>query len=661
MPNLNAYYSAPLSQFRQTSDQEILGIMTHNGNFSLELAQKNAWEEEIEILKNHLAEFEGHIFLEFEVPRIGSRIDSVVALGPVLFVLEFKVGEKTIHSADLNQAWDYALDLKNFHEASHQLAILPILVATNSTKSSPTDTLEHHRNGVYKPISTSSINIAQTIKLALRLIRGSSFSAEKWAQSAYKPTPTIIEAAQTLFSKNSVDAITQNDAGKENLAVTAKTVEKIVAQAEVEKKKAIIFVTGVPGAGKTLVGLTIATNKRNQGASHAVFLSGNGPLVQVLNEALTNDEYERTKDQEPKPRKGEIRQKVKAFIQNVHHFRDDGLRSNAAPSDHVVIFDEAQRAWNKQMTSDFMQRKKGQKNFNFSEPEFLISYMNRRDDWAAVICLVGGGQEINRGEAGISAWLDAIREKFSDWDVYLSNSLTDREYAAGNAIGHLKGVSKVTYNCDLHLKTSIRSFRSENVSNFVKALLDQETELAREQFSALHKKFPIYITRHLETAKEWVKSQTGGTERCGIVASSGAQRLRPHAIDVRVPINPCHWFLKPADDVRSSNFLEEAATEFHVQGLELDWVCVNWDADLRFGPNGWIYHSFRGNYWQNVHNEDRRRYLLNSYRVLLTRARQGMIIFVPTGDDNDKTRLPEYYDGTFEFLKNIGLPVINSH
>lgn len=658
MPHLNAYYSAPLAQFLNTSEHEILGTMAHNGNFSLELAQRNAWEAEIAILKDQLAGFDGHLFLEFEVPRLGSRIDAVLALGHLLFILEFKVGESVIHRSDLNQAWDYALDLKNFHEGSHELTIAPILIATNSTQTSDM-IFEHHRDGVFRPMACSAEGITAIIQSALERIEGRAFSAEAWAQSVYKPTPTIVEAAQRLFAENSVDAITRSDAGKQNLAVTAKSVEQLVVEAEVQKKKIIIFVTGVPGAGKTLVGLTIATNKRDEGASHAVFLSGNGPLVEVLNEALTQDEYERTKDQIPKPRKGDIRQKVKAFIQNVHHFRDDGIRTTAAPSDHVVIFDEAQRAWNKKMTSDFMQRKKGQKNFDFSEPEFLISYMDRRDDWAAVICLVGGGQEINRGEAGISAWLDAIREKFSDWEVFLSDSLTDKEYAAGNAIAYLEGVSKVCYDSDLHLKTSIRSFRAENVSNFVKALLDRETDLAQEHLAALREKFPIYITRDLETAKSWIKKQTGGTERSGIVASSGAQRLRPHAIDVRVPINPCHWFLKPADDIRSSNFMEEAATEFHVQGLELDWVCVNWDADLRLGADGWNYHSFRGNGWQNIHNEDRRRYLLNSYRVLLTRARQGMVIFVPSGNKDDLTRLPKYYDATFDYLREIGLPEID--
>jgi hypothetical protein len=659
MQILNAYFQSPIADFMQKSANEILGDMASNGNFSLELTQRDAWEEEIAILKDQLCGITGYVFLEFDVPRIGSRIDAVVATGPLLIILEFKVGELEHRRADLNQAWDYALDLKNFHEGSHQLTILPLLVATEATTS--TEALsDHHRDGVYTPMQVNRLGIRKIIELGLEQISGASYSATQWAESIYKPTPTIIEAAQRLFSDHSVEAITQHDAGKENLAITARKVEKLIEAAEATKQKTIIFVTGVPGAGKTLVGLTVATNKRADNDTHAVFLSGNGPLVEVLNEALTQDEYTRTADQKPRPRKGEIRQKVKAFIQNIHHFRDAGIRSSAAPSDRVVIFDEAQRAWNKAMTSDFMRRKKGQRDFNHSEPEFLISYLDRHPDWSVIVCLVGGGQEINRGEAGISAWLDAIREHHPNWNVYLSDTLTDSEYAAGDAISHLNGVSSIGYDSDLHLKSSIRSFRSENVSNFVKALLDRELELAQQHYRALKEKYPIRITRDLDKAKRWIRKQAGGTERYGMVASSGAQRLRPHAIDIRVPVNPCHWFLKDSDDVRSSNHLEEAATEFHVQGLELDWVCVNWDADLRHTTEGWDYNAFKGSRWQKVKKDDRQQYLLNSYRVLLTRARQGMVIFVPLGDKSDPTRPPEFYQPIADYLLSFGIPLLET-
>jgi len=651
---LNAYYASSIGDFIEKSHNEILGEMTSNGNFNLELTQRNAWEEEITILKGELVYLEGHIFLEYDVPRIGSRIDAVVTISGLLFIVEFKVGEKKFSRADLNQAWDYALDLKNFHAESHHLPILPILVATEAPHTHP-ELSKPHRDGVHYPMQASRSCIRDIIQEATKEIQADPYNAEEWARSAYRPTPTIIEAAQRLFSEHSVDAITQQDAGKINLAVTSKLVEELIGEAEQKKQKVIIFVTGVPGAGKTLVGLKVATHKRDDAKTHATFLSGNGPLVEVLSEALTEDEYERTATEKPRPRKGAIRQKVKAFIQNVHHFRDAGLRDEHAPSDHVVIFDEAQRAWNKEMTSQFMARKKGRPGFNHSEPEFLISYLDRHKDWAAIICLVGGGQEINQGEAGISAWLDAIRESFSDWHVHLSCNLTDTEYATGHSIALLDGVTSVSEDENLHLRSSMRSFRSENVSNFVKALLDREIDLAKQHFKELSARYPIRITRCLKAAKEWIQQQARGTERFGMVASSGAHRLRPHAIDIRVPVSPKHWFLRDQTDVRSSFYMEEAATEFQVQGLELDWVCVNWDADLRLVNDDWAYHSFKGSKWQNVNKADRRQYLLNAYRVLLTRARQGMAIFIPAGDNTDPTRTPEYYDGIYDYLCQIGI------
>jgi excisionase family DNA binding protein len=434
----------------------------------------------------------------------------------------------------------------------------------------------------------------------------------------------------------------------------------IIDEARAAKVKIIALVTGVPGAGKTLVGLNIATKKYDRALdTHAVFLSGNDPLVMVLREALIRDAFHQLPGKSKRQERIDIRHEVKAFIQNVHHFRDAGVRDlDGPPADRVVIFDEAQRAWNREMTSEFMRRKKGVPEFNRSEPEFLISYMDRHPDWTVVVCLVGGGQEINRGEAGISAWLDAVREHFADWRVYVSPELTDSEYAAGQALQRLSGRGNVHEDIALHLAVSMRSFRAENVSAFVKAVLDCEVEDARESLRRFVERYPIAITRNLQRAKQWVREHARGSERYGLVASSGAQRLKPHAIDVRVNINPVHWFLNGMDDTRSSYYLEDAATEFQVQGLELDWVCVMWDADLRFGSPGWRYHSFLGKRWTNVSKPDRRQYLLNAYRVLLTRARQGMVICVPDGDTADPTRNSHFYDPTFDYLADIGIPVL---
>jgi hypothetical protein len=558
---------------------------------------------------------------------------------------------------DRNQVWDYALDLKNFHQASHAASIVPILVATEA-EDVDSRLLDPAEDGVYPPVMCNIRELAGTIHRGIDRTSGAPIDASIWAHAPYHPTPTIIEAAQALYAHHSVDAIARHDAGARNLGITSQRVEEIIQEARTVGRKAIVFVTGVPGAGKTLVGLNVATKNRGDAPAHAVFLSGNGPLVKVLSEALARDEVGRRRAKKDMTRKGEIQQKIKAFIQNVHHFRDAGLNHDGPPSDRVVIFDEAQRAWNREMTSDFMRRKKGRPGFTQSEPEFLLSYLDRHDKWAVVICLVGGGQEINRGEAGISAWLDAVATSFPGWTAYISPSLTDSEYDAGHALQTLGSKSDIVTDESLHLSVSMRSFRAENVSRFVKALLDLEVGEARDLFARIVQRYPIALTRDLSRAKAWIRKRARGSERFGLVASSGGQRLKPHAVDVRVEVDPVHWFLNDRDDTRSSFYMEDAATEFQVQGLELDWVCVTWDADFRFAETDWSCHSFVASKWQRMNKPDRRTYLRNAYRVLLTRARQGMVIFVPPGDDYDATRPPAYYDSTFEYLASTGIPVL---
>ena len=655
----SVFYAARIDDFVAAAPEGILGVLASNTTFSVDANQRDAWLGQIHILRSTLVGVQGTILFEFIVPRIGSRIDVVLISGPVIFVIEFKVGEKDINREDLNQVWDYALDLKNFHKASHGACIVPILVASKALHSDVSLGLPYVDH-VFPPAQCNTDGLRHLILLALQQSAGQRVDPDAWLQAPYLPTPTIIEAAQALFSQHSVEEIARHDAGRRNLRITSKRVEGLVEEARQNRKKMIVFVTGVPGAGKTLVGLNVATKKRDTTQpTHAVFLSGNGPLVAVLREALTRDEVLRLKKKgQKKVLKGDVGQKVKAFIQLIHHFRDDGLRDELPPADHVVIFDEAQRAWNREMASDFMRRKKKRPGFDMSEPEFLISYLDRHDDWAVVICLVGGGQEINRGEAGISAWLDAVNSKFPDWHVFVSPELTDSEYAAGHALDSLVGRPNVVKDDDLHLAVSMRSFRAENVAAFVKATLDCEGVRAREILAQISEQYPIALTRDLNKAKGWIRSQARGSERFGLVASSSAHRLKPHAIDIRVDIDPIHWFLNGADDTRSSYYLEDAATEFQVQGLELDWVCMTWDADLRFASSGWEYHSFVGTKWNLVRKLERQQYLRNAYRVLLTRARQGMVIFVPTGEVSDATRAPGYYDSTFRYLAGMGIQVL---
>jgi hypothetical protein len=382
-------------------------------------------------------------------------------------------------------------------------------------------------------------------------------------------------------------------------------------------------------------------------------------LVAILREALARDHVASEKEGGRTISKSEARRKVSSFVQNVHHFRDECLRDpHRPPIEHVALFDEAQRAWTLQQTSNFMLRKKNVAEFNVSEPEFLISCLDRHPDWAVIVCLVGGGQEINTGEAGIGEWIEAINRSFPDWRVFISSQLTDSEYGAGKVLQDLNTHLHVTINDNLHLAVSMRSFRAENVSQLVKQLLDLDTESARRTLAQLSKKYPIVITRDIHAAKQWLRLQARGSERYGVVVSSQAERLKPHAIDVRTPVNPIYWFLNDKEDVRSSYYLEDVATEFSVQGLELDWVCVTWDADFRYASEGWQHWRFHGSRWMHINLPQRQLYLKNAYRVLLTRARQGMVIVVPEGDITDATRSARYYDSTFEYLRNIGFQTL---
>jgi hypothetical protein len=653
-----AWYGADIAEFLSTAPDAILGQLAANCEFTLLPSQTAAWLAQIAFLRNHLTGLSGSIFFEFNIPRMGRRIDAVILIQSIIFVVEFKVGEVTFDRAAIDQVWDYALDLKNFHEASHQMALVPILVITGAEGLQKT-TLQADSDNVYRPIPATAENFRTILDLALRSITGARLDAQQWARSSYKPTPTIVEAARSLYAQHSVDAIARYDAGAKNLRVTSQRIETLVDDAKNTGKKIICFVTGVPGAGKTLVGLNVATLRREENKpTHAVFLSGNGPLVAVLREALTRDEVIRRKACGEKVRKGKVGESVKAFIQNVHHFRDDALFDANPPAEHVVIFDEAQRAWNLKQTASFMQRKKNRSGFSQSEPEFLISCMDRHPDWAVIVCLVGGGQEINTGEAGIDAWLDAVHSSFPHWQMYISANLQDSEYAAGKALDRIEHQPNAHFDDSLHLAVSMRSFRAENVSAFIKALLDCEAQKARASFQQLADKYPIVITRDLNLAKSWIRAHARGTERYGLVASSKAQRLKPHAIDIRVEVDPVHWFLNDRDDTRSSYYLEDAATEFQVQGLELDWACVTWDGDLRFTEAGWSYHDFRGSRWINIANADNKNYLKNAYRVLLTRARQGMVVFIPEGDRTDPTRSPDYYDSTYNYLCGLGIPAL---
>jgi len=656
-----AYYSSSITDFLNTNPNAIIGELTRAHARTLEPTQLNAWLEQINILKQVLRGRSGRVYSEYAIPRMGKRIDVILLIGPVIFVLEFKVGETYFTLSGLDQVTDYCLDLKNFHESSRDCFIAPILVATASRHVTPINCTTSKNDKLLIPFRSTVPLLTQVIDDVLAFASDApKIDPDTWEQGRYCPTPTIIEAALALYKGHSVDAITRHEAGKPDISVTSNSIDEIIRESRDGNFKSICFVTGVPGAGKTLVGLDTATKHQNEDDGlHSVYLSGNGPLVAILREALARDCIKNEEARGIKIKKGEARSQVRSFIQNVHHFRDECLIDpRRAPIEHVALFDEAQRAWNLQQTSTFMRRKKNVANFNISEPEFLISCLDRHSDWAVIVCLVGGGQEINTGEAGISEWVEALNRSYPDWRIYISSRLTDSEYGAGKVLQDLSTRSHVIINDNLHLAVSMRSFRAENVSQLVKDILDLDTEGARRRLSELNEKYPIVLTRDLAAAKQWLRSQARGSERYGIVVSSQAERLKPHAIDVRTPVNPVDWFLNEKHDVRSSYYLEDVATEFSVQGLELDWVCVTWDADFRYSNQGWQHWKFHGSRWMHINLEHRQLYLKNAYRVLLTRARQGMVIVIPTGDNSDPTRSPEFYNPTFEYLRKIGFTVV---
>lgn len=647
-----SYYSARIREFLDEKPETLLGKLMVSDEFSTTDLQKNTWRKEIDILQDQLRSVEnGDIAFEYTIPRMGHRIDVVCIIRGLIFLLEFKVGDSEYRKSTADQVMDYALDLKYFHELSADRYIIPISIPTEAP--SVCNEVSFMEDKISNVLKCMKDNIGLTINSVLSSVQDQDLSIADWINSRYAPTPTIIEAAQAMYRNHSVKDISRNDAGAHNLTATTETINQIIDDCKRNHKKAICFVTGVPGAGKTLAGLNIANERHNFDVDeHAVFLSGNGPLVDILQAALAKDRSSRMGITI-----AEAKKETKSFIQIIHRFRDEALTTNNPPAEKVAIFDEAQRAWNEESLTDFMKRKKGVDAFNQSEPEFLIRIMDRHQDWAVIVCLVGGGQEIYNGEAGIIDWFRALQKTFRNWHIYLSDNITDSEYVGNSSIEELLTGCSYSLRPALHLGVSLRSFRSEKLAEFVKLLLDNEPSAAAAVYSELSIHYPIILTRDLDKAKEWIHKKARGTERYGLLASSEGKRLRGIGIWVPSVINHVGWFLNEKDNVDSSYFFEVAASEFKVQGLEIDYSILAWDADLRRSGKGFDYFKFRGTRWNHVNNMQQQKYLKNAYRVLMTRARQGMIIFVPSGTDpeDDPTRDSAFYDDIYKYLRSCGI------
>ncbi len=704
-------YNSSFAELVSADENSIFGALCDNYHGEALTTTREAWKAEVSIMKEVLADYadrEGQIIFEYDIPRLGKRIDVVLLLDGIVFCLEFKVGESRILEADVDQVLDYALDLKNFHKFSDDRIIVPILVATNYRTSSSTIQMSVYDDRVVNPLVSGKTGVAKLIAAVLKEFPNESPVNPKWIISPYAPTPTIIEAAKVLYENHSVENITRHEADDVDTDKTIAYILEVIQNSKRNQEKSICFVTGVPGAGKTLVGLDVAIKQTYQGnedpveGEQAVYLSGNGPLVAVLTEALSQDNYKQCKARGEAKKLTDSRREVAKSIQMIHRYRDNMLakiknpvengvleidqekavklkKSGFGEVEHVAIFDEAQRSWTHKRLADYLKRggtygnKLKVPNFPLSEAAFLIWSLDQIEDWATIVCLVGGGQEINTGEAGISEWIKALNEQFPHWNVYISSKLTDAEYAEGKVNELLEDNHNVVYAESLHLGVSLRSYRAEKLSAFVHALLSFD-DSASMLYNEIREKYPIVLTRDMTKARKWLHEKVRGTERTGVLVTKESARFKPLSIHV-LPSgdeNAVHWFLEDKADTRSSNYLEDAATEIQVQGLELDYTCILWDADMRYDNGKWRFYRFNGKTnWiektaNSEGNQDLMKYMLNAYRVLLTRARAGMVICVPEGNPNktvsgfweDSTRLPEFYDGTYEYLKSLGIEEI---
>lgn len=653
-----AAYIARVSTFLNDTDDTIIGRLVGAQQGSVIVAQRNAWYKQIEVLKTCLTDLtDAVICFEYLIPRMGKRIDNVVVTKNAIYAIEFKVGSTSYDQHAKTQSIDYALDLKNFHQQSRFLPVIPVLVATDAPGI--LSLLTFAGDQVANLVLANKQNLSKVLTADVGV--ENNIDSTAWVNSVYEPTPTIIEASQALYGGHDVTEISRSESGIDNLSITTEAISEVIERCKKSQTKAICFVTGVPGAGKTLAGLNLACTRRqanSQDPEHAVFLSGNGPLVSILQEALARDAVVRAKHKGTRLTRSEALSQTKSFIQNIHHFRDEYLDQSLQPIERVAVFDEAQRAWSKDQTSKFMKQKRGIENFEMSEPEYLIEVMGRAEGWRVIVCLIGHGQEINTGEAGIVEWFHALSDKFLDWGIFIPNSIEARSLISMPGLEELK--SRATQLNGLHLSACIRSFRSEYVSDFVGILLDGNAEKTQVKLEVIRDDFPIVITRSVETAKQWIKDQARGSERYGLLASSGARRLKAIGITAgSVKGEERNWFLNNAHDVRSSYYLEDAASEFETQGLEMDWSMVVWGGDLIHDKNSsWTYKKFRGNKWQNINSLENQNYRLNAYRVLLTRARQGMVIVIPTGDIGDSTRPCSIYDPTWNYLCDCKLKQI---
>lgn len=648
---MRPWFAQNLGQFRRQTPAQIAASLAYEqaARFgTLELKQRDSWEASAALLQDALAEGDAswNIFMECDLLRLEKRADAILLTDRAIFVLEFKIGAQTPDLNDLRQTDNYAMDLHDFHAGSRGVPIIPILIAPDAPKRAPDLPLFWH--GV-APVMVANATMLRAIVARAQAtipLPTTPIDADSWARSAYRPVPSVLEAARLLYRRNAVPDIGATRADAHNLTRTTDAIARVISKAQTEGGRYVVFVTGIPGAGKTLCGLNLVFGALRE--SGAAFLSGNVPLVTVLREALARDAA---------PEGGTAFQAAeraaRTALQNVHRFLEHHvIHAHETPEARIIVFDEAQRAWDQAQATRDGQRRKS--HLSLSEPAHTLEIMARHDGWAVIVALIGNGQEINTGEAGLAEWGRVIAASPSWRAVAARRSTIADDPAQRLAEG---GAPWLAFDDDLDLQTPIRSLRTSRGTEWVDAVLQGDAVTARA-IAVATPELPYYITRDASAWRAALRARTRGLRRAGLVASSGARRLRAEGLGVQVP-DIADWFLKRWPDIRSSEALETFATEYDCQGLELDVVGLAWGGDFLRHAGQWRARRFVGHQWQIVRGAEEQRYILNTYRVLLTRARYETIIWVPPGsasDDpfHDETRPSAEMDALADFLLASG-------
>ena len=633
--------------------------------------QTQAWARVVPTLQQTLVQFlkirpEAHdwtVLLEYPLYRLRRRIDLVILAGELIVVVECKVGADVFSAEDRRQVEEYALDLRDFHAASHHRWILPVLWSTDAEPAAGCTILPVNMSPTAMVGAVAQVG-AEGLQAYLAALPfaplDTNLVGEDWDRSAYRPVPNVIDAASSIFAGHDVRSIANADA--DNLGSAAARLVALIEQARERGKRYLLLLTGVPGSGKTLAGLHVVHSAVATGVERTgdiVYLSGNTPLVVVLREALARDERRRRRDAGDRKSLQEIRREVRARIQHITDFLQESLRgsTNDPPHEHVIVFDEAQRAWDEKQGLEKFER-------TASEPALLLELMSRHQDWCACVCLIGGGQEINSGEEGVFGWGEALRcmglDDRRQWSVFAPPDVLSGGPSAGTfTLGELPPDVAVTVEAGLQLLVPQRSYRSPSLSLWVDHVLAGDSAAAQGTARDL-RKYPLVITRSLAQAKSWLREHGRGERRYGLLASSGARRLRAEGLGVTLSASAgdeiAHWYLNPPGDIRSSHALEVPANEYTSQGLELDFACICWGGDLLWcdTSNTWAFSRLSGTAWQRIQGQGAQRFLKNSYRVLLTRAREGLVVWIPHGDESDSTRSSQPLDATSNFLMKCG-------